>query len=86
LMQLAEGDGSSSPTTGLLDLPNGSLPAWKDLPALDLLGLLAAEEVLLERGLHRREELIQCNDRPQSTFDVGDLLCLHSQTGDDDNV
>ncbi|KAH9924796.1 uncharacterized protein B0H18DRAFT_1119812 [Fomitopsis serialis] len=60
LMPLPEPTRHSS--TGLLDLPQGQLPLWTDLPTLDLLGLVASEETLQERGRVRRTELTGCED------------------------
>ncbi|KZT65664.1 hypothetical protein DAEQUDRAFT_800798, partial [Daedalea quercina L-15889] len=75
LMQLPEPAQPSS--TGLLDLPLGQLPAWTDLPTLDLLGLVASMETVQKRGHVRRTELTGCEDRSNTQYDVWDLLCLH---------
>lgn len=68
-------------TTGLMDLPGGRMPSWEQLPVLDLLGLLATEQVLQDRGAVRREELFRCSfdDRP---LDVRALLCLDAEDTD----
>lgn len=67
---------SHSVATGLLELPQGRLPGWTDLPTLDLLGLVASEEALRERGRVRRTELTDCGDPPSTPYDVWELLCL----------
>ncbi|CCM02448.1 uncharacterized protein FIBRA_04547 [Fibroporia radiculosa] len=66
-----------SNATGLLDLPDHGLPPWDQLPVLDLLGLPASEETLVERGSMRRIELTGCEDTIDTVHDVWDLLCLH---------
>ncbi|KAH9839830.1 uncharacterized protein C8Q71DRAFT_703298 [Rhodofomes roseus] len=75
LMPLPESNQSSA--TGLLELPQGQLPAWAELPTLDLLGLVAREKTLQERGYERRAELTGCEDVASAPYDVWDLLCLH---------
>lgn len=58
--------------TGLIGLPDARMPSYHDLPVLDLLGLLATEDVLRERGLSRKEELFRCADTPAH---LRSLLC-----------
>lgn len=64
--------------TGLMDLPAARMPAWAALPVLDLLGLLATEAILQERGLARRAELFRCADAPHGPppADLRSFLCL----------
>ncbi|CDO73305.1 hypothetical protein BN946_scf185008.g67 [Trametes cinnabarina] len=69
-------DAFQSPPTGLLELPNGSLPSWKDLPILDLLGDIVAKETVWKRGSERRAELTGCDEPPVQAHDVPDLLCV----------
>lgn len=61
--------------TDLMDLPEKRMPPWKELPVLDLLGLLATEDVLQARGAFRREEMFHC-EIPDQALDVRSLLCL----------
>ncbi|KAH9945730.1 hypothetical protein B0H21DRAFT_693844, partial [Amylocystis lapponica] len=78
LMPLPDADatGMEAPATGLLDLPDEELPPWASLPVLDLLGLLASEEIAAERGRLRRAELTRCTEPASRRHDVWDLLCL----------
>jgi hypothetical protein len=69
LMQL------SSPTSGLLELPDNTLPAWDSLPVLNLTGYLATLESLAEMGRLRRTELTGCINDP-ACYDVRDLMCI----------
>ncbi|GJE90987.1 hypothetical protein PsYK624_071340 [Phanerochaete sordida] len=54
----------SAAATGLLELPEGHMPAHAELPVLDLLGLLATEDGLRARGAARTAELVRCADAP----------------------
>lgn len=58
--------------TGLLDLPDARMPSYSDLPVLDLLGLLATEDLLRERGLSRQKKLFHC---PSAPSHLRSLLC-----------
>ena len=80
LMKVSQGgpDGSSV-TTGLLDLPEERLSDWHNLPVLDLFGNISSEEELIDRGLHRREELAACTMwngaiEHRTSFDARDLF------------
>ncbi|KAL7280748.1 hypothetical protein ACG7TL_005692 [Trametes sanguinea] len=68
-------DTTSLPPTGLLELPDGQLPPWKDLPVLDLLGEIATQETITKRGGDRRAELTGCDEPALQAHDVQDLLC-----------
>ncbi|KAI0343255.1 hypothetical protein BDW22DRAFT_1317164, partial [Trametopsis cervina] len=61
--------------TDLMDLPEGRLPSWTQLPVLDLLGLFATATSIQQRGIARREELFEC-ERADAPLDVRALLCL----------
>lgn len=71
-------------TTGLLDLPGSQLPAWEDLPVLDLLGGLTSKAEIIERGKRRQSQLVGCitfgsqdEDDFAQTFKVEELFtCL----------
>ena len=63
-------------STGLLDLPDHEMPTWDKLPVLDLLGLMADEQTLVERGRKRSEELFGCQVEVDGKFDVKAWLCL----------
>ncbi|PCH44188.1 hypothetical protein WOLCODRAFT_164969 [Wolfiporia cocos MD-104 SS10] len=67
---------SPSYETGLIDLPGRSLPPYALLPTLDLLGLHATDEDLLERGQRRRTELTGCKSTVGNQHDAFDLLCV----------
>lgn len=82
LVELEEtgSDGSGSrlalpSSTDLVDLPGGRMPAWDRLPVLDLLGMLATEDTIQERGAKRREELFDC-EAINVPFNVPALLCI----------
>ncbi|KAF9820580.1 hypothetical protein IEO21_01283 [Rhodonia placenta] len=80
LMQLPEDTAFAG--TGLLDLPDARLPQWSDLPSLDLLGLSAGEDELMERGKVRRAELTDCAYAVHIDHDIRDLLCLYDQSSE----
>ncbi|EJU03554.1 hypothetical protein DACRYDRAFT_105713 [Dacryopinax primogenitus] len=72
----------------LLDLPQGTLPSWHDLPVLDLWGNIASLDLLTWRGAYRHEEVTECSrllslDEP-STYNADELLCLHDDDHDDE--
>ncbi|KAJ8515731.1 hypothetical protein ONZ45_g6893 [Pleurotus djamor] len=78
LMKLNHG---TSPNNGLLDLPRGTLPAWTQLPVLDLVGSVTSSSEIMGRGLTRRGELTGCPMPPTNPFDTNDLMCttyIHS--------
>lgn len=77
LLQLPEGLGANL-ETGLLDLPGDRMPAWDQLPTLDLLGLLTDEETLKRRGMLRANELLHCGDNysTSGSVPVPRWLCL----------
>jgi hypothetical protein len=72
------GDPVVAVETGLMDLPQGRMPRWDDLPVLDLLGLLSNELTLQARGLARRKRLFGCDndDYVSPSSDLRSLLCL----------
>ena len=45
-------------TTRLTDLPHGKLPAFDDLPVLDLFGQLSSLETLILLGQRQRSEMV----------------------------
>ena len=67
--------------TGLLDLPEGRLPSWSEMPVLDLHGEFTSEGEIKDRGQARRAELLGCST-PSSdlghgpTHDAKALLCM----------
>ncbi|KZT59904.1 hypothetical protein CALCODRAFT_493177 [Calocera cornea HHB12733] len=67
----------------LLDLPQGTLPAWQDLPIVDLWGNLASLELLKWRGAYRHEEVTDCAKLlplgEPSTYDAAELLCFYDE-------
>ncbi|KAF7794479.1 hypothetical protein EIP86_005613 [Pleurotus ostreatoroseus] len=68
--------------TGLLDLPGGAMPSWRDLPVTDLFGLLTSMDTLAERGRERRRELFGCADADEVGDDVRALLCMGEEEDD----
>ncbi|KAH7914819.1 hypothetical protein BJ138DRAFT_999156 [Hygrophoropsis aurantiaca] len=68
---------TTSCTSGLLQLPNQTLPQWSALPALDLKGSLSSVDALVRQGNARREKLTQCCRAASLPFDVPDLMCLN---------
>ena len=65
-------------TTRLMDLPHGTLPAFDDLPVLDLFGQLSSLETLIRLGRTRRSEIIPtCELSPENYIrpDFRYLLC-----------
>ena len=79
-LELGDGARSAGVRTGLLDMPGARLPAWAELPVLDLLGEVVDEATIVRRGVERRAELTGCADAPARAFDVGDLLCVHADS------
>lgn len=68
----------------LLDLPNGVLPDWDNLPVIDLWGSVVTEEEIIARGSQTMTTLALCApaDSPQPydisrapTYDPLELLC-----------
>ncbi|OCB85462.1 hypothetical protein A7U60_g7471 [Sanghuangporus baumii] len=54
-------DGSDdSQGTGLLDLPEETLPQWSDLPVLDFWGTVSGETEVETRGTERQKKLVGC--------------------------
>ncbi|KZP01694.1 hypothetical protein CALVIDRAFT_492262, partial [Calocera viscosa TUFC12733] len=72
----------------VLDLPQGTLPAWRDLPVVDLLGNIASLELLKWRGAYRHEEVTECTRlltlAEPSTHDATELLCFYDDDQEDD--
>lgn len=62
----------------LLDLPQGKLPPWDNLPLIDLWGSIATDEEVVERGWQTTAQLDSCPpfrlDVPP-TFNARELLC-----------
>ena len=63
LLQLPEIVGPGEVVTGLLDLPEGTMPLWHELPTLDLLGLVTDEKALKNRGALRVLEIFGCDSK-----------------------
>ena len=67
-------------TTRLVDLPHGTLPAFDDLPVLDLFGQLSSLEILILLGKTRRSEMVPaCEPFPENHHirpDFKDFLCI----------
>ena len=65
-------------TTRLVDLPHGQLPAFDDLPVLDLFGQLSYLETLILLGKRRQSEIVPVCDSSSEYHirpDFRDLLC-----------
>ncbi|KAF8638933.1 hypothetical protein AX16_010408 [Volvariella volvacea WC 439] len=48
--------------SGLLELPEGTLPPWSQLPVINLTGSLSTLDTLLEQGEKRQKELMECTE------------------------
>lgn len=70
----------SSPSPGLLDLPDQTLPSWSSLPVLNLTGSLASFENLIHLGQHRRDQLTRCSHAALRPHDMKDLMCVNDDT------
>ncbi|THH08074.1 hypothetical protein EW146_g9108 [Bondarzewia mesenterica] len=79
LMLLPDSNSSVSLQTGLLDLPNGRLPAWSTLPVLDLHGLLVSVKDMRRRGAEQRSILFNCSSAA-TEYDVQALLCIQPRS------
>ena len=62
-------------TTRLLDLPHGMLPAFDDLPVLDLFGQPSSLETLVLVGQKRQSEIVPACDPSSIRPDFRGLLC-----------
>lgn len=63
----------------LMDLPLGTLPAFTDLPVLNLFGQLSSIESLISSGRRRQSEMVPtCESSPKSRVrpDFRGLLCV----------
>jgi len=65
-------------SSGLLDLPDQTLPSWHRLPILNLTGCLTTLESMAGQGRLRRTELVGCSNDPVHQYDVRDLMCIDS--------
>ena len=68
-------------TTRLLDLPRGALPAFGDLPVLDLFGRPSSLESLIRLGQKRRSEMVPtCDPSYEDRIrpDFRDIICAPS--------
>ncbi|KAF8892100.1 hypothetical protein BD779DRAFT_1437204 [Infundibulicybe gibba] len=61
--------------TGILELPDRSLPNWTSLPVLNLTGSLSSLESLKRVGESRRAELAGC-DVNSRLYDILGFMCL----------
>ena len=63
-------------SASLLELPGASLPAWDDLPVLDLWGVISSHQEIIRRGYDRHELVSGCLSRlARFTYDARELLC-----------
>jgi hypothetical protein len=76
LMRLPDGTNLSTLSSGILDLPNETLPPWQSLPILNLTGSLTSFDTLIIQGQTRRTQLTQCAGYPVQ-FDVQNLMCIN---------
>ena len=93
LMQLknVEGTGDNTQASGLLDLPEHELPAFDNLPILDLLGKLSTIWELEMRGRERQEDLIGCatiasRTEHQKKFEALDLFTCNTVVSEDEEI
>ena len=66
-------------TTRFVDLPHGTLPAFHDLPVLDLFGQLSSLETLILLGQARRSEMVPACEPSSGGHirpDFRGLLCV----------
>ncbi|KAI9247529.1 hypothetical protein BY458DRAFT_551081 [Sporodiniella umbellata] len=56
-----------------------TLPAWKELPVVDIYGKLSDFNTLLARGSELQDEISSCLPRLELNFDPSDLLCPFSR-------
>ncbi|KIJ20676.1 hypothetical protein PAXINDRAFT_106349 [Paxillus involutus ATCC 200175] len=75
LMPLSGASSDVAHGPSLLDLPEGTLPDWRDLPVLDLMGSVSSMETIQQRGSERRATLSECSDVSSLPSSVRDLLC-----------
>lgn len=75
LMQLSGGLADVAYGPRLLDLPDGALPDWEQLPVLDLVGEVSSMEAIRKRGDERRTELGACAGVESLPSSIRDLLC-----------
>lgn len=69
----------------ILDLPLEKLPAWVDLPVVDLWGHLSNEEEIALRGIQRYDELItDCRSTERSRRPLTPLCRVGAQYDDVD--
>jgi len=63
-------------SASLLEIPGKELPAWDDLPVLDLWGVITSHREIIRRGYDRHELVSGCLSRlVQFTYDASELLC-----------
>jgi hypothetical protein len=71
-------------SVGILELPDRTLPQWREMPVLDFAGGVSALDDLIEAGLTRRTQLSGCAGVEswllESNFDIFDLLCIQRPT------
>ncbi|THH10740.1 hypothetical protein EW145_g1127 [Phellinidium pouzarii] len=88
LMTLPDG-GEGKLSTGLLVLPGEQMPAWSDLPVLDLLGALSSEKKLEKLGTDRQKEIIGCttigSQNYHHSFEAEDLFTCSANKSDDES-
>lgn len=70
----------TSPSPGLLDLPDQTLPSWNSLPVLNLTGSLTSFEDLIHLGQRRRNQLTGCLQPALRHYDVKDLMCVDDRS------
>jgi hypothetical protein len=81
LMPLPKPVPSRPPTgTGLLQLPENSLPCLDTLPTLNLTGYLSSQKALRDQGDQRRKQLFGCDSNSSRSaaelYSVLDLFCI----------
>lgn len=80
LMSLSDNSNASTPSPGILDLPNETLPPWHSLPILNLTGSLTLLEILIDQGQTRRTQLTGCSGSSLLEYDIRDLTCIRNTT------
>ncbi|KAF8631855.1 hypothetical protein AX15_002125 [Amanita polypyramis BW_CC] len=61
---------------GILELPNETLPFFEGLPVINLTGGITQLDTLIDGGLTRRLELLNCLERQPTLFDARSLMCI----------
>ncbi|KAF9218498.1 hypothetical protein BS17DRAFT_762234 [Gyrodon lividus] len=75
LMPLSDASSDDARGPSLLDFPKGTLPNWRDLPVLDLMGSVSSMEAIQQRGGERRAVLSECSGVASLPSSIRDLFC-----------